>query len=34
MNDEPCELKQKKKSVGMKMDALVGFEGGKGQTKS
>ena len=28
MNDESCELKQKKKSAGMKMDALVGFGGG------
>ena len=28
MNDESCELKQKKKSAGMKMDALMGFGGG------
>ena len=28
MNDESCELKQKKKSAGMKMDAVVGFGGG------
>ena len=31
MNDESCELKQKKKSAGMKMDALVGFGGGSGR---